>query len=83
MTKRAMDIERMTCKKLAKLAASRTDLDTVLARYERMRELWKSLVWTGDGSAASGEIIADATAEVNALARYAASKGFRELKEIR
>jgi hypothetical protein len=82
MANRAMDIESMTCKKLAKLAASNPDLDTVLARYERMREHWKSLVWTGDGSVASGEIIADATAEVNALARYAATFGV-PLHEIR
>ena len=75
-------MESRICRKLAQIAEKNPDIDTVIARYDRMRACWRAHVLRGDGSRASGELIADTAAEVNALARYAAAQGV-QLKEIK
>ena len=81
MTKVEEKIERVTCRKLTKLMKKAPTVSEAVAMYERAYTRYRAMVLGGDGSKSSGALLYDHVAYVNAIARYAATRGVM-LKEI-
>ena len=74
-------LERLTCAKLARIVKKKYTLDEVCERHQKAHAHYRTMVLCEQRTYVSPELILDDVAYVNALARYAATRGIH-LKEI-
>ena len=74
-------LEKLTCVKLVLIVRKKYRIDDIQLRYDKAYEHYKSMVLCRNRKYISPTLLLDGVAYVNALARYAATRGI-QLREI-